>query len=209
MDNQQLQSEPVSIRNLMERSAKFISLSGVSGSLAGTYALIGGAMAYRGVYGFSSKFRYRDDYVTDRPVLLKLVIIATTVLLLSLATAIWLSLRKTCRRRRSIWKPASKGLLKAMRISLVAGGIFILFSIARGLYGNETCDFNSLKELLKVTDGNLASHLKALEKVQYVEMNKSFVGRKTNTSYRAFDTRKRAFTKHRETLKQLIKQQKQ
>jgi len=77
------------------------------------------------------------------------------------------------------------------------------------LVANERYDFNALKELLAVTDGNLASHLKALEKVAYIDVNKSFVGRKTNTSYRASEKGKKAFAKHLETLENLIKQQKQ
>ncbi|PPL03946.1 winged helix-turn-helix domain-containing protein [Parapedobacter indicus] len=77
------------------------------------------------------------------------------------------------------------------------------------LMANERYDFNALKELLGVTDGNLASHLKALEKVAYIEVNKAFVGRKTNTSYCASEKGKKAFAKHLETLENLIKQQKQ
>ncbi len=77
------------------------------------------------------------------------------------------------------------------------------------LVANERYDFNAFKELLGVTDGNLASHLKALEKVAYIEVNKSFVGRKTNTSYCASEKGKKAFAKHLETLENLIKQQKQ
>lgn len=77
------------------------------------------------------------------------------------------------------------------------------------LVANERYDFNALKELLGVTDGNLASHLKALEKVAYIDIYKSFVGRKTNTSYRASPKGKKAFAKHLETLENLIKQQKQ
>ena len=77
------------------------------------------------------------------------------------------------------------------------------------LMAKERYDFNALKELLGVTDGNLASHLKALEKVAYIEVNKAFVGRKTNTSYCASEKGKKAFAKHLETLENLIKQQKQ
>ncbi len=76
------------------------------------------------------------------------------------------------------------------------------------LAANERYDFNALKELLEVTDGNLASHLKALEKAGYIEVIKAFVGRKTNTSYRATDQGKKAFAKHLETLAELIQNQK-
>src|SRR6201986_3869225 len=53
------------------------------------------------------------------------------------------------------------------------------------LVANESYDFNALKDLLGVTDGNLASHLKALEKEEYISVIKSFLGRKPNTRYKA------------------------
>lgn len=73
---------------------------------------------------------------------------------------------------------------------------------------NERYDFNSLKDLLGVTDGNLASHLKGLEKEEYIVVNKSFVGRKPNTTYEATATGKQAFKAHLDALETLIKQQK-
>lgn len=76
------------------------------------------------------------------------------------------------------------------------------------LVANENYDFNSLKELLSVTDGNLASHLKALEKEEYIIIYKSFLGRKPNTSYAASEKGRMAFRKHLEALENLIKQQK-
>lgn len=74
---------------------------------------------------------------------------------------------------------------------------------------NDHFDFAGLKDLLGVTDGNLASHLKALEKVGYIEVHKSFIDRKPNTQYEASDIGKKAFGKHIEALEFLIKQQKQ
>jgi DNA-binding MarR family transcriptional regulator len=76
------------------------------------------------------------------------------------------------------------------------------------LVANENYDFNSLKELLEVTDGNLASHLKALEKEEYIIIYKSFLGRKPNTSYAASEKGRAAFLKHLQSLENLIKQQK-
>ncbi len=73
---------------------------------------------------------------------------------------------------------------------------------------NDRYDFNSLKELLGVTDGNLASHLKALEKEAYITVNKSFLGRKPNTNYEATTKGKQAFKAHLDALEQLIKHQK-
>jgi len=73
---------------------------------------------------------------------------------------------------------------------------------------NERYDFNSLKELLDVTDGNLASHLKGLEKEEYIVVHKSFLGRKPNTNYESTAKGKNTFKQHLDTLEQLINQQK-
>ncbi len=70
---------------------------------------------------------------------------------------------------------------------------------------NEKTDFNSLKQMLDVTDGNLASHISALEKVKYVKVNKSFIGKKPNTSYSATSAGRKAFSEHLDALEQLIK----
>jgi DNA-binding MarR family transcriptional regulator len=72
---------------------------------------------------------------------------------------------------------------------------------------NDTLDFNSLKEYLDVTDGNLATHLKPLEKAQFIGVEKSFVGRKPNTRYFITETGKRAFDDHLKALEKLIKSQ--
>lgn len=76
------------------------------------------------------------------------------------------------------------------------------------LAANERYDFSSLKDLLNVTDGNLASHLKALEKEEYITFHKSFMGRKPNTNYEATEKGKQAFKEHLDALEKLIKQQK-
>lgn len=68
-------------------------------------------------------------------------------------------------------------------------------------------DFNGLKSILQVTDGNLASHLKALEKEEYIEVLKQFVGRKPNTKYLVTSKGKTAFKKHLNALEALISNQ--
>ncbi|QXP57440.1 transcriptional regulator [Cellulophaga sp. HaHa_2_95] len=70
---------------------------------------------------------------------------------------------------------------------------------------NEYADFNMFKELLDVTDGNLASHAKALEKEEYIMVEKRFIGRKPNTRYSATTLGKTAFKKHIDALENLIK----
>lgn len=85
----------------------------------------------------------------------------------------------------------------------------IRLQIMSVLVANEKYDFVSLKELLDVTDGNLASHIKALEREEYLTVNKSFIGRKPSTQYSASKKGREAFKKHLEALENLIRQQKQ
>ena len=85
----------------------------------------------------------------------------------------------------------------------------IRLQIMSVLVANQSYDFNSLKELLKVTDGNLASHLKALEKEEYIVVTKTFIGRKPNTQYAASPAGREAFKNHLQALENLIREQKQ
>ncbi len=73
---------------------------------------------------------------------------------------------------------------------------------------NDTLDFSSLKEYLEVTDGNLASHLKALEKEKFVAVTKTFIDRKPNTKYAMTKKGRKAFEEHLTALENLIKSQK-
>ena len=73
---------------------------------------------------------------------------------------------------------------------------------------NEWGDYKSLKELLEVTDGNLASHISNLEKHNLIEVQKQFIGRKPNTRYRATPDGRRLFSKHLNSLNKLIQSQK-
>lgn len=73
---------------------------------------------------------------------------------------------------------------------------------------NDTLDFNALKEFLGLTDGNLASHIKALEKEQFIGVTKSFVGKKPNTQYFITALGKTAFNQHLKALEQLIESHK-
>ncbi|HSM63960.1 MAG TPA: transcriptional regulator [Gillisia sp.] len=84
----------------------------------------------------------------------------------------------------------------------------IRLGIMSALAVNERIDFSSLKDFLKVTDGNLASHLKALEKEAFISMEKAFIGRKPNTTYFMTKEGKNAFNDHLKTLEKLIKSQK-
>lgn len=70
---------------------------------------------------------------------------------------------------------------------------------------NDFVDFGTLKEKLHTTDGNLASHIQALEKLNFILVRKQFVGKKPNTSYVASDKGKSAFKEHLDALEKLIK----
>jgi predicted ArsR family transcriptional regulator len=70
---------------------------------------------------------------------------------------------------------------------------------------NDSVDFNTLKEQLNISDGNIASHITALEKLNYLEVKKQFIGKKPNTSYKVTQQGIKAFKSHLDTLEKLIK----
>lgn len=84
----------------------------------------------------------------------------------------------------------------------------IRIGIMSALAVNDRLDFNSLKEYLDVTDGNLASHLKGLEKEEFIGMEKSFVGRKPNTKYFITAAGRKAFNDHLKALEKIIQSHK-
>ncbi len=81
----------------------------------------------------------------------------------------------------------------------------IRLGIMSAVMVNDEVNFNDLKELIQVTDGNLASHLKTLEENNYIKVNKGFVGRKTNTTYAVTKAGEKAFKTHLEALEKMIK----
>ena len=81
----------------------------------------------------------------------------------------------------------------------------VRLGIMSALMVNETINFNDLKELIEVTDGNLASHLKTLEENKFIKVQKGFLGRKTNTTYSVTRAGTKAFKDHLEALEKLIR----
>ena len=134
MQEKDIYSELSSIRNLMERSSKFISLSGLSGIMAGVYALIGAFIGYKIVYNTQGILQYRDSYISESQILWQLTSIAAGVLVLSLVTGIWLTIRQARKKGENFWNPVSKRLLVNMTIPLITGGLFILILLIRGEY---------------------------------------------------------------------------
>ena len=76
------------------------------------------------------------------------------------------------------------------------------------LVANDGYEFNALKDILSISDGNLASNIKALEREKYISVSKSFVDRKPNTKYKITERGKNAFKKHLDALEAVVKQQK-
>lgn len=81
----------------------------------------------------------------------------------------------------------------------------VRIGIMSALAVNEQLNFNDLKDLMDVTDGNLASHLKTLEENNYIKVQKGFIGRKTNTTYSITKAGEKAFRAHLDALEEIIK----
>ncbi|WP_424494200.1 hypothetical protein [Salinimicrobium sp. GXAS 041] len=121
------------IRSMMERSTKFLSLSGFSGVMAGIYALLGAIVIY---WLFNLDFIITTNYAVTIPAedLLPIILIAVSVLLLAVGTAAFLSYKKARRNNEKVWNPVAKKLALNMAIPLFTGGIFILIFISKGLF---------------------------------------------------------------------------
>jgi hypothetical protein len=119
-----------SIRIMMEQSTKFLSLSGLSGILAGMYSLIGSVAAYYVSYYPYPPFSYHIHSINDPIVLAELTVIALTVISASIATGVWLSYRKARRQGRRLWSAAGRRLASKVAVPLIAGGIFVLIMIS-------------------------------------------------------------------------------
>lgn len=151
MKEKEIEDELVSIRSMMERSSKFISLSGLSGILAGVYALVGAGFIYYFIYvsvpdyyqitenttpikglfyGSNGEIFYAGfDYNLQ-----KILLTAFLVLFASVGTGVFLSARKAKRKEQPIWSSTSRALLFHMATPLLTGGILILILIAHRNY---------------------------------------------------------------------------
>jgi DNA-binding HxlR family transcriptional regulator len=81
----------------------------------------------------------------------------------------------------------------------------IRIGIMSALMVNDSLNFNDLKALIDVTDGNLATHMKTLEENKFIEVKKGFIGRKTNTTYSITRAGEKTFRSHLDALEQIIK----
>lgn len=135
MENEKYLNDLSEIKNLMNKSSRFLSLSGLSGVLAGVYALIGAWFAYKTIdFDTTTLGEYRNIIITEDAVI-RLIVIAALVLILSIITAIFLSVDKAKKTDEKIWNTASKRLLLNFMIPLATGGFFIIFLIEKNMFG--------------------------------------------------------------------------
>jgi fumarate reductase subunit D len=126
------ENELAEIKSMMERSTRFLSLSGLSGVLAGIYALIGATVAYYWIYFPNPPFGFRTTIIDDAAVFAKLIMLALLILALSLVSAYFLSQKKSQRLSTNLWTPAGRRFLQALFIPVLIGGIFCLALVLRG-----------------------------------------------------------------------------
>ncbi len=118
------------IKMLMKKSSQFISLSGLAGILAGVYALVGAYFANQLIINHPTKF------ITLESLTFKLIIgIAFLILLASVGTALFLTLRKAKKTEESIWSSTSKRMVLHFLIPLCTGGLFSILLLKNGNYG--------------------------------------------------------------------------
>jgi len=124
------------IRSMMERTSKFMLLSGWSGVLAGIYALTGAYAAYK-VFQFNPLEPAYDGVWSEdgSSVLPGLLVLALTVLVLAIGTAVLLSSRKAGKRNEKLWNAVSRRLVGSMAVPLVTGGLLALMLLSKGLAG--------------------------------------------------------------------------
>nr|WP_315255836.1 hypothetical protein [uncultured Flavobacterium sp.] len=122
------------IKNMMNKSSQFISLSGLGGIMAGVYALIGAYIGHELIQNHKS---YDNNYLItlESSTFKSIAFTALIVLVLSIGTAFILTISKANREKESVWNSASKRLLINFLIPLVTGGIFSLLLLRNGTYG--------------------------------------------------------------------------
>lgn len=132
MKNEKYLRDISEIKQMMNRSSRFISLSGLSGVFAGIYAIAGAVAA--GIILEEQKLDSVDP-VIDAAVISQLVLVALVVLALAIGTAVFLTTRKAGKHGQKIWESTTKRLLINFFAPLTAGGIFCLVLLQYELIG--------------------------------------------------------------------------
>ena len=133
MDDKNYLKDITEIKDMMNKSSRFISLSGLSGILAGIYALIGAYLAYFILDNYNYLSDLRNPMNKDE-IQFKLIVIATIVALLSIVTAFLLTKKKAKQDGTKIWDTTTKRLLFNFLVPLFTGGIFSLIILNQGFY---------------------------------------------------------------------------
>lgn len=123
------------IRQMMERSSRFISLNGLSGVAAGVVALIGAAIAWWLFQQYNVKDFEGDEYVYNTDLELRLLLLAIIILVFAIAGGIFFTIQKTKKQGLKIWTATTQRLLTQLTIPLVAGGLFCMALFYHGLFG--------------------------------------------------------------------------
>jgi len=132
MENQKYIDDIEAIKDIMDRSSKFISLSGLSGVLAGTFALVAAYMAYRTVNEGQYFLDYRRETALTTSSLVYLFTIAITTIVLSITCGILLTTRKARKLNQSIFDRQARLMVINLAIPLVTGGLFCLIVLLKG-----------------------------------------------------------------------------
>ncbi|MBC6366265.1 hypothetical protein [Algoriphagus sp. AK58] len=122
------------IKSMMERSTRFLSLSGLAGILAGIYAFAGAGIAWYWIYFPSTEYGMGTEMISPADLQFNLLALAVVVLVLAIGTAYLLSQQKSQKNSHQFWTPASKRFLLALFIPVVAGGLFSLALIHESTY---------------------------------------------------------------------------
>ncbi|MBS1668002.1 MAG: hypothetical protein JST58_11555 [Bacteroidetes bacterium] len=129
MDSQNASLETLQdIRRMMDRSSRFISLSGLSGVSAGMFALVGAYLAHQWIGGYYQRYNNRDGFANNdfHELKWKLAILAAVVLAGAILSAFYFTWRKASLHQLSMWDHSSKKLLINLLIPLLTGGLFVL-----------------------------------------------------------------------------------
>lgn len=122
------------IKEMMDRSSRFISLSGLSGVSAGIIALIGAYFAWQTIYSGADYQSFQVANLSNEK-LIQLLVIGLTTLLLSVGLGIFFTLIKTRKSKKNLWDSQTKRLLINLLIPLASGGIFCFLILLKGYIG--------------------------------------------------------------------------
>ena len=124
------------IRNLMERSSKFISLSGWAGIFAGIYALVGVYVAITYLhFNPQSLFLVKGEAQNNSSDFLPVVLLALVIFLLAITTAIYFTRQRAKKKEEILWTPAARRLMAEVSLPLIIGGVLLLICLSKGLIG--------------------------------------------------------------------------